>query len=144
MQVRFIAPEETHPLRQQVLRPGQPLAHMEWPLDHAPGSFHLGMDVEGRLCSVASFVPQGCSLPGSHTPYRLRGMATVPAHQGSGFGTALLRFGIGHARQLRADLLWCNARERAVPFYARQGFVAEGQPFPIEHIGVHQLMYVRL
>lgn len=77
-------------------------------------------------------------------PARLRGMATAPAHRGQGFGSALLRFGTGHARRQGHDLVWCNARELAVPFYARQGFLPQGPLFPLAGIGIHQMMYLPL
>lgn len=144
MQVRFISPGETHVLRQQVLRPGQSLAQMEWPKDHAPGSFHLGMEANGQFCAIASFIPEGNPLVGGLMPLRLRGMATAPAHQGAGLGSALLRFGLEQARRQGNDLVWCHARERAVPFYARLGFLAQGPLFPVAGIGIHQLMHLQL
>ena len=52
--------------------------------------------------------------------------------------------GIDHLRTLKADLVWCNARESAKAFYGKEGFLPEGAQFDIEGIGVHQLMLLRL
>lgn len=146
MPIRFIQPGETHALRQAVLRPGRPASELEWPMDHADGTFHVGMAVEDApaLVSVATFVREHqAQLPG-RVQYRLRGMATAPLRQGHGLGAQLLRFGIQHARTMGADLIWCHARERAVPFYAREGFRTEGPLFNIPGIGPHHLMYLPL
>ncbi|MBP8823466.1 MAG: GNAT family N-acetyltransferase [Flavobacteriales bacterium] len=146
MRIRLIQPGETHTLRQQVLRPGRPAAELEWPLDQAQGSFHVGLELaEGpELVSVASFVPEQQQQLEGAAQYRLRGMATAPLHQGHGHGAQLLRFGIAHARAAQVGLIWCYARQRAVPFYRRQGFLSTGALFEIPGIGPHQLMYLRL
>lgn len=149
MRIRFIKPPETHDVRQRVLRPMQAVAEMAWPLDDAEGSFHLGAEVDrdgsdDRLISVVSFVREHCvQLPGSHQ-YRLRGMATAQEHRGKGMGAALLRSGLEHLHHLKADLVWCNAREAALGFYEREGFTSQGAAFLIEGIGLHHLMFRQL
>ncbi len=146
MPIRFIQPGETHALRQAVLRPGRPASDLDWPKDRAEGTFHVGFALEDAPApvSVATFVREHQPhLPGQYQ-YRLRGMATTPHQQGLGFGAQLLRFGIGHSRELGADLIWCHARERAVPFYAREGFRVQGPRFDIPGIGPHHLMYLPL
>ena len=70
-------------------------------------------------------------------------MATLPEQQGSGVGKALVRFALDHLRGLHADLVWCNAREKATGFYAGMGFSPKGNLFLLEGIGMHQLMYHR-
>ncbi|MCC6839587.1 MAG: GNAT family N-acetyltransferase [Flavobacteriales bacterium] len=146
MHIHLVTPGETHALRQLVLRPGRPVAEMEWPLDHATGSFHVGMDggATGGLVCIASFVPEQNAHLAGKAQFRLRGMATAPGHQGCGYGAAVLRFGLEQARARQADLIWCNARERAVPFYRREGFLIGGPAFEIVGIGLHHLMHLRL
>lgn len=144
MRIRFIKPIETHHLRQQVLRPRQPLEEMEWSMDLAKDSFHLGMELNEQLICVASFLRERNELLKGWKQFRLRGMATHPDHQGKGAGSKVLRFGLDHLRTLKADLVWCNAREKAKDFYAKEGFCTEGPPFDIPGIGLHHLMYLRL
>lgn len=144
MPIRFLRPGETHVLRRSVLRPQQPVEEMEWSMDRAEGSFHVGFEEHGELVCIASFLKERNDRLRGWAQYRLRGMAVPPSHQRHGFGRRVLLFGLEHARHMKADLVWCNAREGAVAFYARAGFVAEGAPFAIEGIGLHQLMYLRL
>ncbi|MBK9059287.1 MAG: GNAT family N-acetyltransferase [Flavobacteriales bacterium] len=144
MRIRFIKPAETHALRHTVLRPGQQLEEMAWSQDQAEDSFHLGLSIGGHLISVVTFIRERNELLRGWKQYRLRGMATHPEFQGQGAGTKLLHFGIDHLRTLKADLVWCNARESAKAFYGKEGFLPEGAQFDIEGIGVHQLMLLRL
>lgn len=144
MRLRFIKPGETHALRQLVLRPAQPLAEMEWPLDRAADSFHVGLETGEGLVSIATFIRERHEQLHGRGQYRLRGMATAAGHRGQGYASALLRFGVEQARQRKADLVWCNAREGAVGFYAREGFRADLPPFLIDGIGMHQLMHLQL
>jgi len=141
MQARLLTAPETHPLRLLVLRPGGTLADVDFANDANAGAFHLGIEVNEELVSVGSFYPEGHPALSAQRPYRLRGMATHPAHQGSGAGSALLRAAIELLRTLHADVLWCNARVKAVPFYERAGFQREGELFDIPGIGGHYLMF---
>lgn len=143
MHVRFIQPESTHELRQLVLRPAQGIDEMNWSLDHAEDSFHLGALIGKRCIAVATFMPQRNEQLRGWKQYRLRGMATHPDHQGKGYGHQLLRFGLDHLQQQSVDLVWCNARAGAVRFYAKAAFVPVQEPFNIHGIGIHQLMCLR-
>lgn len=144
MRIRFINASDTHALRHEVLRPRQFMEEMEWPQDRAENSFHLGLSIGGHLISVVSFIRERNELLRGWKQYRLRGMATHPEFQGQGAGTKLLHFGVDHLRTLKADLVWCNAREKAMALYGKEGFLPQGVPFDIEGIGVHQLMFLRL
>ncbi|MCI1752659.1 MAG: GNAT family N-acetyltransferase [Flavobacteriales bacterium] len=144
MRVRYIKAAETYPLRQQLLRPLQPIDEMDWYGDNADTSFHVGAEVGEELICVASFMLERCEQVLGWRQYRLRGMATQPDQQGSGAGKAVLKFGLDHLRGLKADLVWCNAREKVVGFYGGMGFQAQGELFMVDGIGMHQLMYLRL
>jgi GNAT superfamily N-acetyltransferase len=144
MRVRTIHPVDTHPLRRLVLRNNDPLAEVVWPGDDHPEGFHLGAFIGTRCIGIASFRPEANPLLQGQRHYRLRGMATHPDHQGTGVGTGILHSAIGLLREHKADLLWCNAREVALPFYGHNGFETEGGPFLVPGIGVHHLMYRKL
>jgi len=141
MQARLLTAAETHPLRLLVLRPGGTLADVDFANDATEGAFHLGIEANGGLIAVGSFYPEPHPALIAQHPYRLRGMATHPAHQGNGAGSALLRAAFAHLHALHADLLWCNARVKAVRFYERAGFHREGELFDIPGIGGHYLMH---
>ncbi|HRN38567.1 MAG TPA: GNAT family N-acetyltransferase [Flavobacteriales bacterium] len=141
MHIRFASPEETHALRQQVLRPMQAMEEMEWPQDRNPGSFHIGVEQDSELVAVASFLPERNPMLKGERPYRVRGMATAAPFRRAGLGARLLRFGMDGLLDRHADLVWCHARQRAVPFYARAGFTRLGSLFEVQDIGIHLLMY---
>jgi predicted GNAT family N-acyltransferase len=143
MRIRFIKAEQTHALRQQVLRPAQPVGEMDWGGDRAETSFHLGAEEGEHIVAVASFMQEKHAELRGWKQYRLRGMATLPAFQGMGAGSALVRFGLDHLRGKQVDLVWCHAREKAVGFYTGLGFMEQGAPFLVDGIGMHHLMYLR-
>ena len=144
MRIRFIKAKDTWSLRQLVLRPGQPIEECDFPNDRNPDSFHLGAEERSVIVVVASFYGERHDALKGWKQYRLRGMACHPDLRGHGAGTLVLRFGIGHLKDQRADLLWCNARENAVGFYKKLGFSTHGSPFLIEGIGMHELLFLRL
>lgn len=84
------------------------------------------------------------NMPGqANTPSRLmqlRGMAVLASHQRHGIGRQLLL----HAEQIARSnerRLWCKAREIAVPFYERNGWMTTGDYFDIPNIGPHVIMW---
>jgi predicted GNAT family N-acyltransferase len=56
-------------------------------------------------------------------------MAVLPDWRGRGIGTALLRAVLQCAREKGLAVVTLHAQTHAVPFYARQGFRAEGAVF---------------
>jgi GNAT superfamily N-acetyltransferase len=77
-------------------------------------------------------------------PWRLKWMAAAGGFQGRGIGGLVLDAAVAHATGAGCDLLWCNARLRAVPFYVRAGFTVEGPEFDISGIGPHHPMALAL
>lgn len=144
MRIRYIKAGETYPLRQLVLRPKQQLEEMDWSGDHVGTTFHVGVEIHRELVSVASFMLERNEQMRGWRQYRLRGMATRPDQQGKGTGKALVLFALEHLRDLKADLVWCNAREKVTGFYNGMGFLPQGELFMLEGIGMHQLMFLRL
>jgi len=141
MHVQEISKETTYPLRLLVLRPGGVLSDTHFPNDQQNDAFHLGVFRDGTLISTGSFYPEGHPDLSAQHPFRLRGMATHPAHQGQGGGALLLSTAFEHLAERNADLLWCNARLKALTFYTRMGLATHGELFDIRGIGPHYLMY---
>lgn len=67
-------------------------------------------------------------------------MATEPAFQGFGYGGEVLDGLLAWGRSQKLPLFWCNAREKAIPFYERHGFSIESELFDIKGIGPHKIM----
>ena len=121
-----IAADETHDLRLQVLRNDTPNAIVTFPEDVLPGTFHLGVrDADGNLVAISTWIPR----PFHDEPgVQLRGMATAPPVQGRGAGAILLEAGCTRAAAT-ASLVWARARDTALEFYLRHGFVVDGEGF---------------
>ena len=122
------------PLRHAILRPGLPLASAHFDGDDAPGTDHWALfDAGGAVTAVLSVMDAPAPLDPTRTR-QLRGMAA--AHPGSGAGSVLLA--ALHAADPRPA--WCNARLRAVPFYARHGWQVVSDVFDIAGVGPHHRM----
>lgn len=130
------------PLRTRVLRPHFPagqLAHFEG--DDLPHTHHFAAWDGDEVVAVLSLFLN--SMPDTtQDAWQLRGMAVAPEVQSQGVGTRLLEHAL--IRQALVDptitLVWCNARERAVPFYERHGFTIVSPIFEIEGVGPHYRM----
>lgn len=142
--IKFIAVDELLAIRNEVLREGK-LTNAEciFPSDNLPGAFHLGYYAGNELACIASFHPQSY---GEFTGagYQLRGMATVEAHRGKGYGNQLLNFAIVYLRGQKANYLWCNARKKALQFYLNMGFEVISAEFEVPGIGPHYVLYVKI
>jgi PhzF family phenazine biosynthesis protein len=137
--VELVEAELLHPLRLEVLRPGQPSESVAHDYDHFPESFHVAALTDaGEVGACASFYPE--PYADGREAWRLRAMASAPKLRGEGFGARALRFGIEQVRQRGGVLLWCNARIGAVGFYEHLGFRTVGDEFDIAGIGPHYLM----
>ncbi|MBX9399492.1 GNAT family N-acetyltransferase [Streptomyces sp. TRM72054] len=145
--VRPASAADVRPVRQQVLRPGQPAESCAYPEDDRPRTRHFAALHKGRVVGTASLydedLPDSHAVPGplSGRGRRLRGMATTEEVRGSGAGAALLRTVLTHATLEGAGVVWCNARSSAAGFYARHGFQVLGEEFELPEIGPHFLMF---
>jgi len=140
MKVLRINAKDTRLIRQKVLRPGRPLADCIFEGDEDDQTFHLGAFRESKLVSIASFYFEKHPDIDEPYQYRLRGMATLPEFQRLGLSSALLKTGFPIVKQNFCHLVWCNARENAVGFYASIGFKSVGELFTIPDVGAHMLM----
>ena len=121
-----ISTAETHPLRLAVLRHDTPTKEVAFVEDDWPGSWHLGIRVDGELVSTSTWVPRELDgRPG----VQLRGMATARHLQGTGAGGVLLDRGCAVAAERGFPLVWARARDAALEFYLRHGFTVEGDGF---------------
>lgn len=144
MEVLRIKAVDTHPIRHRILRPHGTIEDCIFKGDTDELTFHLGAFVDKKLVSVASFYfERNTQFPDPYQ-FRLRGMATLPEHQGQGLSSALLRTALPAIKQNQCTLLWCNARESAMGFYQKVGFVAHGDVFNIPGIGPHYLMSIQI
>ena len=117
---------QTHPLRLAVLRRGTPSRDVAFVEDELATTLHLGVELDGVVVAVSTWIhkshPDLPSIPGA----QLRGMATVPDLQGQGIGGELVETGVERMFGSGRDLIWARARDTALEFYERHGFVRRG------------------
>jgi GNAT superfamily N-acetyltransferase len=142
--VRRASLAEIIALRHAELRPGLPRAAAEFEGDDEPTSLHFGAFLApgGDVVGCASLVLRAWR---AEAAYQLRGMATRADVARRGIGRTLL---VLIENEVRATttvrVLWCNAREAAVPFYARSGWTVASAVFDIPTVGPHHAMVRRL
>jgi GNAT superfamily N-acetyltransferase len=144
--VEVIQSELSRELRRSVLRPHYAVDAV-LPGDDRAEVVHLGAFVQVGddrvLASACLIFPEPCPWLPAATGWQLRSMATDPAWRGTGAGAAILR----RAKQISTDagatVLWCQARQPAIPFYRRNGFAEFGELFDTE-LGPHRRMWTEL
>ncbi len=142
--IELITSDQTLDLRHKVLKPFLSKKECLTPEDFLPTTTHFGLFYNDRLISTASVFPESNIDLHCGFPYRLRGMASDINYQGQGFGGALLMSIIDFLKDKRCDMLWCNARIKAFPFYKSNGFQFSGEMFDLPEIGPHKVMYKRI
>ncbi|MET0727799.1 MAG: GNAT family N-acetyltransferase [Acidimicrobiales bacterium] len=133
--------DETHALRRTVLRDHTAESDVDYPTDHWPGTFHLGVrDRRGRVVAVASFAVEPAPGHPDRHAVRLRGMAVDRAHQGAGLGTRIMDEAMRRLRDDGTALCWANARTTALAFYRQRGFEPVGDEF--DSVGLTHIVVV--
>ena len=133
---------ECLPLRERILRPGQPASAYTYALDNDPRAMHFGLRQGKALLGVASLLPELRSASSYSTgpePWRLRGMAVESDRRGKGLGRMLLQ-AVQAVTQQRGGGLWMTARVGVRSFYERFGCKVEGEIFDLPGAGPHVLM----
>jgi len=97
---------------------------MHHDLDDTAGAWHLGaVDERERIVAISSFYLDADPLqPDARPAVQLAFMAVDPAVQRGGIGTSVMTEAIRRLRASDAVVLWANARDSALPFYAKFGF----------------------
>mgnify|MGYP001163476617 FL=1 len=120
-------------LRFQVLRVGMPRGSEHYP--------DVDNDIRTKfLCAYVGEKMVGCATLQEDSrdgcKYRIRGMAVATEYRNLGIGSDIVKTLQEKAKQEMTGI-WCNARIRAVPMYARCGFEIVSDIFDIENIGPH-------
>jgi GNAT superfamily N-acetyltransferase len=137
-----VASALTEPLRQRVLRAGQPPGSARFDVEDRPTTASFAArDPDGTVVGTAVVYPSACPwLPG-RAAWRLRGMATDPPRQGQGIGGKVLAKALAFVVAEGGEVVWCNARTPAQRFYERAGFVTHGESWDDPAIGPHVAMW---
>jgi GNAT superfamily N-acetyltransferase len=140
--IKQISTEETYAIRLETLRKGIDLP-VQFSGDFDSETFHLGVFEDDELKGISSFMKTTNKLFDA-SQYQLRGMATLPSARGKGFGRLMLQYSFSHLREKKINTLWCNAREIALDFYLKEGFIQKGASFGIQQIGIHYRLYKKI
>ena len=118
--LRVITANDTLPLRQQVLWPDKPVAHVM--VENDAQAIHIGAFSQNALVGVGSFYTTEKSV-------RLRKLAVSEKMQGMGLGTRIVQFGAMKMKSEGFATLWCDARVTALKFYQNLGFEIDDRIF---------------
>jgi GNAT superfamily N-acetyltransferase len=108
--VRTISPKDTYELRYKVLWPHKTFDQCSLDIDELETTFHVGVEHEGKIVAVGTFLEQTHKEFPHKKQYRLRAMATDPLTRGKGYGKFVIDFAITILQEKNIDLLWCDAR----------------------------------
>lgn len=131
----------TFQVRQPVLRPGKPLESCIFEGDDLDTTTHLGLYNNDKLAGIVSIFKSCHKLFPQNGQFQLRGMAVLDAFQKKGYGERLVNEAETCIKAQNGSLIWFNARETAIAFYARLGYEIIGDAFDIPTIGTHFVMW---
>jgi predicted GNAT family N-acyltransferase len=118
--IEQIRPEHTWRLRQEILYPELKLNEMAMEEDNH--GYHFGAFKDNKIVAVVSLFQKG-------TDFQFRKFAVANDVQGIGIGKTMLQYITDFAVTGGGTRIWCNARDTAVAFYAKYGFVSTGELF---------------
>lgn len=108
-------------LRQSVMYPDKDIDFVKLP-DDGKG-IHIGYYEDDKLVSVMSI------FMGDGKEIQFRKLATQQDKQKKGYASALMKWLMDYAKDVKLSRVWCNARVNATGFYKNFGFVETDQVF---------------
>ena len=127
--VTSVALSDIMQLRVEVLRKGTPVTDCNYPEDSYPDIVHFGIIHEGNAVATSSWFMKECPEKPGVIAMQLKGMAVADELQCAGLGALLIDAGMALANERGATIAWARARDSAMGFYDRLGFVSTGEGF---------------
>jgi ribosomal protein S18 acetylase RimI-like enzyme len=127
-----------------VLRHGKPIESCRFDGDDLETTTHFGLVVAKNIIGIVSIFQHKSDIFVVGNQYQIRGMAVLEDFQQKGFGRELILYCEKYILTKNGNLIWFNARENAVKFYEKLGYTKQGNPFIIDGIGSHYVMYKML
>lgn len=109
-------------LRNEVLRKPLGLEFTPEEMLREPSCIHIAGYLANNLCMTLALVPEGAKL-------KMIQVATKPGLERRGIGSAALAFCERYCLERGIREIYCHARETAIPFYLRSGYVTEGENY---------------
>ncbi|PXV67392.1 acetyltransferase (GNAT) family protein [Dysgonomonas alginatilytica] len=118
--INEVAYSDVLEIRHKVMYPDKDKDYVILPDDDT--GLHIGYYKEGLLVSVLSLFLKNREL-------QFRKFATLPAYQGQGYGSELLKWVLDYAKDMKFDRVWCNSRIEKTDFYKKFEFMETDQVF---------------
>ena len=122
-------------LRESILRKPLGLSFSAEELEQEKEHIHIAGFLSEKICATAVLVPEGDS-------FKMQRVATDETLQGLGIGSAMMAFCEEYARTHEFKAIYCHARGTAIPFYLKNGYCLEGEPFDEDGIPHHKMRKV--
>lgn len=139
-EIRKISSKDTFLVRHPVLREGKPIESCHFDGDNIKTTTHFGLFIDKNIIGVISVFKKNNVIFSSEIQFQIRGMAILSNFQRNGYGEVLIKHTEDYVKNQLGKLIWFNARESAVPFYEKLGYLKVGAPFLIADIGIHYIM----
>ena len=140
IEVKKISTKDTITVRNLVLRKGKPPETCFFEGDNLMSTKHFGLITNENIIGVVSVFRNINTNFTNQNQFQIRGMAILEEHQKMGFGKLLIQKCEVDIFNENGKLIWFNARENAVAFYEKCGYVKTGNIFNIDTVGFHYLM----
>lgn len=141
--IKKITAFETYTVRQEVLRKGKPIETCYFNGDNDSTTTHFGLFEDENIIGVVSVYKTNSLLFTDEIQYQIRGMAVLENFQNKGYGEQILKAAEKFCWEEKANLIWFNAREKAVSFYSKLKYKIVGNSFDIPDVGIHFVMFKR-
>lgn len=109
-------------LREDILRKPLGLAFTCEELEREKPHVHIGGFIGDDLCATAMLVPERHKV-------KMQRVAVKEDLQGRGIASAMMQFCEAYALEKGFKEIYCHARWTAVPFYKKNHYLPEGEPF---------------
>ncbi len=112
--------EDVLKLRREVMYPHKDIDFVKLPDDDK--GLHIGVFENEKLVSVMSIFLNGRDV-------QFRKLATKTDMQRKGYASALMKWLIDYAIDMKLERLWCNSRIEATDFYKKFGYKETNERF---------------
>jgi RimJ/RimL family protein N-acetyltransferase/predicted GNAT family N-acyltransferase len=119
-------------LREEILRKPLNLCFTLEELESEKEHIHIAALLHRELCGTSVLVPEGPAC-------KMQRVAVRADLQNQGIGCKLVEFCEQYAREHGFSSIYCHARGTAIPFYLKNHYVLEGEPFMEDGIPHHQM-----
>lgn len=142
--IKKIDYKDTFIVRHPVLRAGKPIESCFFEGDDLKTTTHFGYFDVDKLMGVISVYQNKNLIFNADNQFQIRGMAVLQEAQTLGYGKKLLERAEADCIAKNSEIIWFNAREKAVGFYEKSGYQIAGNSFEIAGIGTHYIMFKKI